>query len=142
MPSAAFVKFWRTDLTRDCFLSYVAKEDCQTLRLVCHNFSTTVAPHLFANIKLSFDTNSFTRLARMAALERIGYHVRTFSFHMQHTPDTFLAPLLDPVTGKEQTFFYEPSSSTSRSSTPKYGTREMNDLLVRHYPPIFHAATN
>ena len=149
MPSAAFVKFWRTDLTRDCFLSYVAKEDCQTLRLVCHNFSTTVAPHLFADINLSFDTNSFTRLARMAALERIGYHVRTFSFHMPHTPDTFLAPLLDPVTGEEQTFLYEPSldssrpsSSTSRASTPKYGTREMNDLLVKQYPPIFHAATN
>jgi hypothetical protein len=149
MPSAAFVKFWRTDRTRDCFLSYVAKEDCQNLRLVCHNFSTTVAPHLLTGIKLSFDINSFTRLARMAALERIGYHVRTFSFHMPHTPDTFLAPLLDPVTGEEQTFLYEPSlgasrpsSSTSRSSTPKYGTREMNDLLVKQYPPIFHAATN
>jgi hypothetical protein len=149
MPSAAFVKFWRTDLTRDCFLSYAAKEDCQALRLVCHNFSTTVAPHIFSEIKLSFDTNSFTRLARMAALERIGYYVRCFSFHMPHTPDTFLAPLLDPVTGEERTFIYDPSldssrpsSSNSRSSSPKYGTSEMNDLLVKQYPPIFHAATN
>jgi hypothetical protein len=149
MPSAAFIKFWRTDLTRDCFLSYAAKEDCQSLRLVCHNFSTTVAPHIFSDIKISFDTNSFTRLPRMAALERVGHYVKTLSFHMSHTPDTFLAPLLDPVTGEEQTFIYEPScgssrpsSSTSRSSTPKYGTSEMNDLLVKQYPPIFHAATN
>src|SRR5271154_3426852 len=127
MPSAAFVKFWRTDLTRDCFLSYVAKEDCQTLRLVCHNFSTTVAPHLFADINLSFDINSFTRLARMAALERIGYHVRTFSFHMPPPPPTFPAPSRDPVAGEEQPFLYEPSldpsrpsSSIPRASTPKY----------------------
>jgi hypothetical protein len=149
MPSAAFVRFWRTDLTRDCFLSHAAKKDCLTLRLVCHSFSTTVAPHIFSDISLSFDTNSFTRLARMAALERIGYYVRTFSFYMPHTPETFLAPLLDPVTGEEQTFLYEPShdasrpsSATSRSSTPKYGTSEMNDLLVKQYPPVFHAATN
>ena len=85
----------------------------------------------------------------MAALERIGYYVRTFTFYMPHASDTFLPPLLDPVTGEEQTFIYDPSlgesrpsSSNSRSSSPKYGTCEMNDLLVRQYPPIFHAATN
>lgn len=50
MPSAAFVRFWRTDITRDCFLSYAAKEDCQALRLVCHSFSTTVAPHIFSHM--------------------------------------------------------------------------------------------
>jgi len=149
MPSAAFVRFWRTDLTRDCFLSHAAKEDCQNLRLVCHDFSVSIAPHLFSHINLTFDINSFTRLARVAALEKIGHYVRTFSFYMPHTPDTFLAPLLDPVTGSERTFIYEPtacssrpSSSNSRSSTPKYGTSEMNDLLVKQYPPIFHAATN
>jgi len=91
----------------------------------------------------------FTRLARMAALERIGHHTGSFSFHMPHTPDTFLVPLLDPVNGEELTFIYEPtvsssgpSSSNSRSSIPKHRTSEMNDLLVKQYPPIFHAATN
>src|SRR5436190_14645582 len=149
MPSAAFVRFWWTDLARDCFLSHVANDDCRSLRLVCRDFSASVAPHLFSHISLTFDTNSFTRLARLAALDRIGHHVKSFSFHMPHTPDTFLAPLLDPVTGEERTFLYEPavsssrpSSSNSRPSAPKYGTSEMNDLLVKQYPPIFPAATN
>ena len=149
MPSAAFLKFWRTDLTRDCFLSYTTNDDRQSLRLVCHEFSQQVAPCLFSHIKISFGTNTFTRLARMDALEGIGHHVKSASFDMPHTSDTFLAPLLDPVTGEERVFIYEPqialhrpASSDSRSSVPKYGSWEMNDLLVKQYPPIFHAATN
>jgi hypothetical protein len=149
MSSAAFLKFWRTDLTRDCFLSHVSREDCRSLRLVCHDFSQQVAHHLFSDLQLSFNANSFTRLARMAALERIGHHVKSFTFYMPHTCDTFLPPLLDAITGEEKTFHYEPSvassrpsSSNSRSSAPKYGSWEMTDILVKQYPPIFHAATN
>ena len=149
MPSAAFLKFWRTDLTRENFLSHTSKEDSASLRLVCNDFSLKVAPQLFSHIQIPFNANTFTRLARMAALNRIGYHIKTYTFHMPHTPETFLPPLLDPITGQEQSFVYEPSltksrppSSSSNASGPKYGSREMNDLLVKQYPPIFHAATN
>ena len=149
MPSAAFLKFWRTDLTRENLLSHTSKEDSASLRLVCHDFSVKVAPQLFSDIHIPFNANTFTRLARTAALDRIGYYVKTCTFHMPHTPDTFLPPLLDPITGQEQSFLYEPSltksrppSSSSNASGPKYGSWEMNDLLVKQYPPIFHAATN
>jgi hypothetical protein len=148
MPSAAFLRLWRTDLVRDCLLSFMAKEDQASLRLTSHECSLGTAPSLFKEIRITFGTNSFTRPARMAALERIGGHVRHFNFSMPHSPDTFLAPLLDPITGEEQVFVYEPylglhrpSSSGSRSSS-KYGSWEMNDLLVKQYSPLFHATTN
>src|SRR5271155_741010 len=149
MPSVAFSRFWRTDLTRDCFLSHTAPDDLRSLRLVSHDFAATVAPTLFADTQISFNVNSFSRQARIAALERIGHYITKLTFNMPHTSETFLPPLLDPVTGQEQHFIYEPqinvsrpSSSDSRSSSPKYGSCAMNDLLVRQYPPLFHAATN
>ena len=148
MPSAAFLNFWRTDLIRDCFLSFVTKEDQASLRLTSYECSLGVAPTLFKEINVSFGTNTFTRPARMAALERIGVYIRDIGFSMPHSADTFLAPLLDPTTGEEQVFIYEPylglhrpSSSASQSSS-KYGSWEMNDLLVKQYSPLFHATTN
>lgn len=148
MPSAAFLRFWRTDLTRDSFLSFVAKEDQASLRLTSHECSLGVAGSYFKELHISFGTNTFTRPARMAALERIGGYIKTLSFSIKHSSDTFLAPLLDPITGEEQVFVYEPylglhrpSSSGSQSSS-KYGSWEMNDLLVKQYSPLFHATTN
>ena len=74
--------------------------------------------------------------------------MRSLTFSMPHSSDTFLAPLLDPITGEEQVFVYEPylglhrpPSSGSQSSS-KYGSWEMNDLLVKQYSPLFHATTN
>lgn len=67
---------------------------------------------------------------------------------MSHSAETFLAPLLDPFTGEEQVFVYEPylglhrPSSSGSQSASKYGSWEMNDLLVKQYSPLFHAATN
>ncbi|ETI19745.1 hypothetical protein G647_08758 [Cladophialophora carrionii CBS 160.54] len=152
MSSTTFVKFWRTDLTRDCFLSYVAQDDLRSLRLACKVFADDIAPALFKNLKIRFSANTFSRRARRCALDRIGPHVRHLSFIMPHSTETFLPPLLIPGTLDEVTFLYEPrvdnsrphssSSSSSSSSTSKYGSWEMNDLLVKQYPPLFHAATN
>jgi hypothetical protein len=152
MPSTTFTKFWRTDLTRDCFLSYVPKDDLRSLRLACKILADDIAPVLFKNLEIRFSTNTFSRRARMCALDRIGHHVRHLSFVMPHSIDTFLPPLLIPGTLEEATFLYEPrinnsrphssSSSSSSSSASKYGSWEMNDLLVKQYPPLFHAATN
>jgi len=148
MPSAAFLTFWRTDLTRDCFLTFMTKDDQASLRLTSHECSLGVLPSLFKEIQISFGTNTFTRPARMAAWERIGGYVRNFTFSITHSPDTFLAPLLDPFTGEEQVFVYEPylglhrPSSAGSQLSSKYGSWEMNDLLVKQYSPLFHATTN
>src|SRR5438034_8485402 len=144
---SAFLRFWWTDLTRDGFLACVPKEDLLPLRLVCHDFSVRTAPLLFENIDVKFRSSTFTRPARMAALERIGVYVKTLTFKIAHSGETFLPPLLDPVTGEEQTFVYAPQlypyhAAGSRLSVPKYGTWEMTELLTKQYPPLFHASTN
>ncbi|EGC49758.1 conserved hypothetical protein [Histoplasma capsulatum var. duboisii H88] len=146
-PAAAFFQFWWTDLTRDAFLASLPKEDLLSMRLVCHDFAYRTAPVLFKEVDVEFRNGTFTRPARMAALERIGKYIKTLNFKMPHSPETFLPPLLDPVTGEEQTFVYEPQvyascPAASRLSYPRYGTWEMTELLTKQYPPLFHAVTN
>lgn len=146
-PGTAFAQFWHTGPTRDSFLGYLGKEELRSLRLVCRELSTKAAPFLFSDIQVQFRSSTFTRPSRTAALERIGRHVKTLTFKIPHSSETFLPPLLDPITGEEQTFVYipqvyPPSSPGSRFSVPKYGSWEMTDLLVKQYPPLFHAATN
>ncbi|KAI9887309.1 MAG: hypothetical protein M1823_000903 [Watsoniomyces obsoletus] len=154
---SAFLRFWWTDTTRETFLSHLPTDDLSSFRRACHDFSVRAAPVLFDHLTITFRASTFTRPARMAALERIGHHVRTLTFRMPHTAETFLPPLLDPVTGAERQFVYQPQtgggsgggSGTSPTSTarpalpgPKYGSWEMTDILTKQYGPLFHAATN
>jgi hypothetical protein len=83
----------------------------------------------------------------MESLSRIGCHVKTLTFHMPHDPNTFLPPIIDPETGEEKQFIYEPQLQVTphvpgKEKPSKYGSAEMTDLLIRQYPPVFHAATN
>jgi hypothetical protein len=83
----------------------------------------------------------------MVALKKIGHHVKSLTFRMPHTSETFLPPLLDPATGEQRSFTYvpqveRPSSSSGQAKQPKYGSQEMTNLLIEQYPPLFHAATN
>lgn len=147
MASSAFLQFWWTGRTRESLLSHLDNEELASLRLVCHDFSVRAAPRLFEDMKVSFKASLFTKPARMAALDRIGHHVRAFTFNMPHGNETFLPPLVDPVTGEEETFIYEPHvlssrDSASRLSNPTYGSWEMTDMLVKQYSPLFHAAAN
>ena len=144
---SAFLRFWWTDKTRDNFLSYLPKDELSSFRLVCNDFGIRAAPLLFNEMNITFRASTFTKPARMAALDRIGHHVRTLTFNMPHGPDTFLPPLLDSTTGEEVTFIYEAyvqpiRNSAARLSNPTYGSWEMTDLLVKQYPPLFHAAAN
>jgi len=160
MSSASFANLWRDDIIRQGLLSQAQRDDLRALRLVAKDFARDVAPVLFKSIRVHFSTNAFTRRARMSALDRIGVHVRELAFSMPHHVDTFLPPLLMPGTLEEVKFTYEPRLSLSRPSSSssstasscysscsstassKYGSWEMNDLLVKHYPPLFHAATD
>lgn len=146
-PGSSFLQFWWTEKTRDTFLSHVPKDDLAMFRLACHDFSVRAAPLLFEELDITFRASIFTKPARMAALGRIGLHVRTLTFNMPHGPETFLPPILDPVTGEEATFIYEPytqspKDSASRLCVPTYGSWEMTDMLVKQYSPLFHAAAN
>ena len=145
--TSPFLRFWSTDKARDNFLSYIPERDLPSFRLTCHDFGVRAAPFLFQHLTITFRPSTFTKPARMAALDRIGHHVRTLEFNMPHEPDTFLPPLLDCTTGEQVEFIYEPycqinRNSADRLSNPTYGSWEMTDLLVKQYPPIFHAAAN
>lgn len=144
MSSSAFIPFWLCDRTRDTFLSYVPKDDLVSLRLACYDFSVCAAPHLFRELAITFREKIFTKPVRMAALGRIGQHVQTLKFTIPHSGKTFLPPLVD-TSGIEVAFIYEPyigsaESPVVRQSVPTYGSWEMNDLLVKQYPPLFHDA--
>lgn len=144
---SAFLRFWWNEQTRDGFLSQLPSNDLASMRRACHDFSVRAAPFLFDDMTITFRASTFTRPARMAALERIGHHVRTLTFRMPHTAETFLPPLLDPYTGEERVFIYEPQmggriGGAGGALGPKYGSWEMTDMLIKQYGPLFHAATN
>ncbi|KAH3907202.1 hypothetical protein HBH56_191750 [Parastagonospora nodorum] len=142
--SSVFLRFWLNDSCRDNLLDHLESEDLASLRLVCHDFSSRAAPQLFESITSTFKTSTFSKPARVEALSRIGHNVKTFTFHMPHSSETFLPPIIDPITGEEKKFTYEPQiqNSPAKDKAPKYGSWEMQDLLVKQYPPLFHAATN
>ncbi|KAF2494011.1 hypothetical protein BU16DRAFT_562966 [Lophium mytilinum] len=145
--SSSFLRFWLNDTCRNALLEEVPKEELSNVRLVCHDFATRATPFLFQDVSITFKPSTFTKPARMAALERVGRHVKTLTFNMPHTSETFLPPLVDPLTGEHRPFLYEPqvhppNTLAGKVKQPKYGSWEMTDLLIKQYPPLFHAATN
>ena len=117
------------------------------MRQVCLDFSIRAAPHCFGSIACNFTTSSLTKPSRMAALDRIGQYVQSFRLNLPYSLDTVLPPLVDPWTGQEKNFVYTPQTHTYNGSDAglrrsQYGDSETTDLLVRQYPPLFHAATN
>ena len=123
-------------------LSYLPKQDLAKLRLVCHDFSVRAAPALFEDLSITFKTSTFTKPARLAALDRLGFYVKTLNFRLPHTADTFLPPLVEPETGEELSFTYTPQTEPPSLRRPKYGDEGTTEILTRQYPPLFHAATN
>lgn len=140
--SGTFLKFWLDDQCRDTLLSNLARRDLASLRLACHDFSVRAAPTLFQNLRVTFRTNTFTKPARLAALGRLGFYVKTLDFTVSHTPETFLPPLVDPESGEEVSFTYTPQLLTPSARRPKYGDVGTTEVLTRQYPALFHAATN
>ncbi|KAK5678508.1 hypothetical protein LTS10_008952 [Elasticomyces elasticus] len=139
--SSTFLKTWLDDSCRENILSYLPKKDLSSLRLVGHDFSVRAAPALFSDLSITFKTATFTRPARLAALDRLGFYVKTLRFSMPHTQETFLPPLVEPDTGEELSFTYTPQVA-SCAGQPKYGDAGTTEILTRQYPALFHAATN
>lgn len=133
---------WLDESCRKRILSHLPKQDLINLRLVCHDFGVQVAPRLFAGIRITFDSTTFTKASKIAELERIGHHVKKVSFNLPHSSRTFLPPLINPESGAELNFTYSPQVQETSPSSPKYGDTWTTDLLTRQYPPLFHAATN
>jgi hypothetical protein len=140
--SSTFLKFWLEDKCRDTFLSHLPRADLASLRLACHDFSVRAAPALFSHLNITFKARTFTKPARLAALDRLGFYVKTLDFRLPHSSETFLPPLVDPETGAELSFTYTPQVEASTMKKPKYGDLGTTEILTRQWPTLFHAATN
>jgi hypothetical protein len=140
--SSTFLKFWLTDRCREHLISALPKQDLANLRLVCHDFSARAAPTLFEDLQITFRPGVLTRPARLAALDRLGHHVKHLTFSIPHTTESSLPPLIHPETGEEVNFTYTPQTDASNARQAKYGDEDITELLAHQYPPLFHAATN
>jgi hypothetical protein len=140
--SSTFLKFWLTDRCREHLISSLPKQDLANLRLVCHDFSARAAPNLFEDLQITFRPGVLTRPARLAALDRLGHHVKHLTFSIPHTTESSLPPLIHPETGEEVNFTYTPQTDASNARQAKYGDEDITELLAHQYPPLFHAATN
>ena len=140
--SSTFLKFWLTDRCREHLISALPKQDLANLRLVCHDFSARTAPTLFGDLHITFRPGVLTRPARLAALDRLGPHVKHLTFSIPHTAESSLPPLIHPETGEEVNFTYTPQTDISNKRQAKYGDEDITELLAHQYPPLFHAATN
>ncbi|RMY13291.1 hypothetical protein D0868_02092, partial [Hortaea werneckii] len=140
--SSTFLRFWLDDGCRKSFLSFLPKGDLKNLRLTCHGTSTRAAPELFCDLRITFRTSTFTKPAKMAALDCIGHHVRKLSFDLPQTTESTLPPLIDPTTGTEIGFAYIPRVERSNIQNPKYGDVATTEAVTRQYPALFHASTN
>ncbi|RMZ32951.1 hypothetical protein D0859_02907 [Hortaea werneckii] len=140
--SSTFLRFWLDDRCRENFLSFLPKDDLKAFRLTCHGISARAAPEMFRDLHITFRTNTFTKPAKMAALDCIGYHVRKLSFGFPQTAESSLPPLVNPTTGTEMGFTYIPRVERSNTQDPKYGDVATTEALTRQYPAIFHASTN
>ncbi|RMY76318.1 hypothetical protein D0863_02054 [Hortaea werneckii] len=140
--SSTFLRFWLDDGCRETFLSFLPKEDLKAFRLTCHGISARAAPQLFRDLHITFRTNTFTKPAKMAALDCIGHHVRKLSFEFPQTAELALPPLVDPTTGTEMAFTYIPRVERPNTQNPKYSDLATTEALTRQYPALFHASTN
>ncbi|CAI7572717.1 unnamed protein product [Penicillium glandicola] len=136
------ILLWKTKRIQQVLTSHLANNDLAACRLVCRKFAVYLGPVLFADIEVHFRSSTFNRPSRMVALERIGEHVQTMTFKISHDRETVLPPILDPIIGTEQTFIYKPQRCQLGGNSPRYGSRQMTELLVKQYPPLFHASTN
>lgn len=141
-PESILTRLWRRESIHEILNAALTTNDLISCRLVCRDLGALLVPDLFTVITIRFRCRSLSRPSRVSALERIGHHVQQVTFTIAHTAETFLPPVIDAGTGKEQTFVYMPQHQQGPPRSPKYGTWEMTDLLLKQYPPLFHAATD
>ncbi|THV68451.1 hypothetical protein D6D28_06686 [Aureobasidium pullulans] len=146
-PNPSLLEFWNTAACREALLHMLSRSDISALRSVCHGISERVTVEAFSSINITFRTRTFSKSARLSALQIIGRHIREVTFRLPRGLEATLPPLIDPWTGEQKEFAWKPScaqghDTTSKNKESRYGDTETTELLIRQYPPLFHAATN
>ncbi|KHN99399.1 uncharacterized protein MAM_03097 [Metarhizium album ARSEF 1941] len=138
-----FIALLRDHHVKSRLLLRLSTPDVASVRQLSSACCNLVTKDLFTRVTVTFTPATFTKPARVAALNRIGHHVEHLTFQMAHSKATFLPPLVHPLTGHEVCFLYTPHTSLGSALTRrKYANTELGDILTQQYPPLFHAATN
>jgi hypothetical protein len=119
LPESRLTRLWRRVLIRKILELYLTASDLISCRLVCRYLATQLEPILFHDITIRFRCRTLSRPSRVSALERIGQHVQRVTFAIAHTTETFLPPVIDTDTGKEQTFVYMPQNQRGLTKEPQ-----------------------
>jgi hypothetical protein len=143
----SYLEFWNRETCRGALFRHIARSDLSALRLVCHGISERVTDESFSSIDITFRARTFNKPTRLVTLQRIGHHIKEVTLHLPRNMDTRLPPLIDPYSGKQKEFVWKPNSAQNRdversTKQPRYGDTKIAELLIRQYPPLFHAATN
>ncbi|KAJ5087363.1 hypothetical protein N7456_010979 [Penicillium angulare] len=141
-PRPTLTHLWRKQAIHDRLVCHLTKADLAACRLLCRDLAAELAPIAFVDTTVTLRRRALTRPCRLLALKRIGAHIETITFKIPHTTETFLPPVIDRITGTEQTFVYMPQGHRVSYRHNKYGSHRMTDLLVQQYPPLFHTATD
>lgn len=139
----AFYRLWQNEAVRETLFELLSRDDICSVRIANSACCNLVTKRLFLRINLTFTANTFTKPNRVQALSRIGHHIEHLTFQFAHSDDTFLPPLIHPLTGEEIRYLYHPHTSmASVLARSKFGNSELGDILTQQYPPLFHAAMN
>ncbi|KAI1308580.1 hypothetical protein F5Y03DRAFT_383387 [Xylaria venustula] len=138
-----FYCLWQDSRIRDALFEALSNEDIGSVRLANSACCNLVTKRLFLRTHLTFTASSFTRLAKVQALSRIGHYIEHLTFYFPHSNATFLPPLIHPESGREISFLYTPHTSMgSVLERPKFANEGLGEILTSQYPPLFHAASN
>ncbi|KAI0528238.1 hypothetical protein F5B22DRAFT_632655 [Xylaria bambusicola] len=138
-----FYCLWQDSRIRETLFEALSNDDIGNIRLASSACCNLVTKRLFLRTHLTFSATSFTRLAKVQALSRIGHHIEHLTFYFPHSNATFLPPLIHPESGREISFLYTPHTSMgSVLERPKFANEGLGEILTSQYPPLFHAASN
>ncbi|KAJ5273004.1 hypothetical protein N7478_008129 [Penicillium angulare] len=141
-PRPTLKQLWRKKAIHDRLVCHLTNADLAPCRLLCRDLAAELAPIVFVDTTITLRRRALTRQSRLLALKRIGAHIQTITFKIPHTTETFPPPVIDRITGTEQTFVYMSQGHRASYRHNKYGSHKTTDLLVQQYPPLFHTATD
>ncbi|THZ91714.1 hypothetical protein D6C83_09295 [Aureobasidium pullulans] len=118
-PNPSLLEFWNTAACREALLHMLSRSDMSALRSVCHGISERVTVEAFSSINITFRTRTFSKSARLSALQRIGRHIREVTFRLPRGLEATLPPLIDPWTGEQKEFAWKPSCAQGHDTTSK-----------------------
>lgn len=134
-------KIFRNEHIRREVFSHLSSQDISSLRGTSARLRKVITAKFFETLTVTFSGLSFSS-DRLLALERIGHHVKVFSFIFPHSEETYMPPMLDPKSRKSVSLLYEPSprQGEKRPKRNTFGSKSIDSLALHNYGILLMAA--